>query len=319
VSDAARRLIREPGADDPRQYVERVRRLACWYVGLFMLSLVGIVMLIWRAQLYVTLAQRSNVETLVLAFLFVFFAYLAVLSSRGAWGALRLARLSFGGDWLARQRRKTYALGPPRRPSVVDLNVLLEQDQRPGESFTLTVADRAGSMGRLVVDGARLKYQPDHGGASNDVLAYVESQITRLLRERGQDVDVEIVVWKNIDDEAAERYHGLVEFARNLERQLDRGGLWPKVRLSATELSELEARLAEICPALRDEGFLPEWDYTAEHKLPLIPEPLGLVTLSRTYDRVDPSSSMGFAVLVVGILVMLLVLFTIIPPWVPGT
>jgi len=82
---------------------------------------------------------------------------------------------------------------------------------------------------------------------------------------------------------------------------------------------ELEARLAEICPALRDEGFLPQWDYSAEHKLPIIPEPLGLVTLSKSYDRVDPASSMGFAVLVVGLLVLVLVLFTIFPPWVPGT
>jgi len=312
-------LIREPGADDPRQYAERVRRLAWWYIGLFTLSLVGLVMLVWRAQLYVTLAQRSNVETLVLAFLFVFFAYLTALSSRGAWGALHLARLSLGGDWLARQRRKTDALGPPSKASVVDLNVLLEHDQRPGESFTLTVADRGGSMGRLVVEGARLKYQPDYGGASNEVLAFVERQVSRLLRERGDDLDVDIVTWKNIDDEAAERYYGMVQFARNLERQLGKGELWPKVCLSAAELSELEGRLAEICPALRDEAFLPQWDYSAEHKLPIIPEPLGLVTLSRTYDRVDPSSSMGFAVLVVAVVVMLLVLFTIFPPWVPGT
>jgi hypothetical protein len=319
VSDAARRLIREPGADDPRQYAERVRLLRLWYVGLFTLSLIGIGLLVWRAQFFVMLTQRSNVETLTLAFLLVFFVYLIALSIRGAWGALRLVHLSMGGDWQARQRRKAHALGPPsRRPCVVDLNVLLEQEERPGESFELTVADRAGPMGRLVVDGARLRYLSDYGEPSNDVLAFVESQITRLLHQRGEDAEVGIVVWKNIDDEDAERYHGIVEFARNLERQLGKGDLWPKVRLRTAELAELERRLSDICPALRDEGFLPLWDYAAEHKLPIIPEPLGLITLSRTYDRVDPSSSMGCAVLVVAVVVVILALFILLPPWVPG-
>ncbi|HEY3058466.1 MAG TPA: hypothetical protein VGL99_05775 [Chloroflexota bacterium] len=319
MSDAARRLVREPGADDPRQYAERVHRLAWWYIGLFVLSLVGIGLLIWRAQLFVTLAQRSNVETLTLAFLLVFFAYLTVLSVRGALGALRLAGLSIGRDWLEQQRRKAEALGTSRSaPHVVDLNVLLEVEDRPGQPVQLVVADRAGAMGRVTIDGARMRYQCERGDGSNDVLAFIESQVTRMLRERGDDFSVDIVVWKNIDDEAAERYHGMVEFARNLERQLDKGDLWPKVRLSPQEVAELERRLSAICPALRDEGFLPQWDYAAEHKLPIIPEPLGLVTLSRSYDRVDPASSMGCAVLVVAVVVVILALFIFIPPWVPG-
>ena len=319
MSDAARRLVREPGADDPRQYAERVHRLAWWYIGLFALSLIGIGLLIWRAQLFVTLTQRSNVETLTLAFLLVFFVYLAALSVRGALGALRLARLSIGGEWLEEQRRKSESLGTKRsEPHVVDLNVLLEVQDRPGQPWQLAVADRAGSMGTVFVDGARMRYVSDHGEGSNDVLAFIESQVTRLLRERGDDFAVDIVVWKNIDDEAAERYHGMVEFARNLERQLDKGDLWPKVRLNSDEIAELERRLSAICPALRDEGFLPQWDYAAEHKLPIVPEPLGLITLSRSYDRVDPASSMGCAVLVVAVVVAILALFTFMPPWVPG-
>lgn len=319
MSDAARRFIREPGADDPRQYFERVRRLALWYVGLTGLSLVGIGLLLWRAQLFVTLAQRSNVETLTLAFLLVFFVYLIALSARGAWGALRIVRLSLGGDWMARQQRKARALGSGKpEPRVVDLNVLLELHERPGEPFELRVADRAGAMGRVVVAGARLSYLASYGQASNEVLAYVERQLTRVLRDRGDLTDVDIVTWKDIDEEESERYHGLVEFARNLERQLDKGDLWPKVRLNTAEIALLEARLSEICAAVRDEGFLPQWDYSAEHKLPIVPEPLGLISLSRTYDRVDPSSSMGCAVLVVAIVVVILALFIFIPPWVPG-
>ena len=319
MSELDRRLVREPGVEDPHQYRERVHRLAWWYVGLFALSLVGIGLLIWRAQLFVTLTQRSNVETLTLAFLMVFFGYLVVLSAPGAWGVLRMLRLSLGGDWITQQRRKMDALGGQRRgPNIVDVNVLLEQDGRPGEPVELNVGDRAGAMGRIVIDGSRMRFYCAHGDGSNDVLAFVESQVTRLLRDRGDESEVDIVSWKNIDDEAAERYHGMVEFARNLERQLEKGDLWPKVRLDSNELAVLEARLSAICPALRDEGFLPQWDYAAEHKLPIIPEPLGLITLSRTYDRVDPASSMGCAVFVVAAVVVVLAVFILMPPWVPG-
>src|ERR671930_2695752 len=107
--DATRRFITEPGSDTAEQYRQRVRRLATWYVALFGLSLLGVGLLIWRAQLFVTLSQRSNVETLTLAFLLVFFVYLAVLSAPGAWGTLRMIRHSIGGDWTAQQERKTRA------------------------------------------------------------------------------------------------------------------------------------------------------------------------------------------------------------------
>jgi hypothetical protein len=50
-------------------------------------ALIGIGLLVWKAQLFVTLTQRSNVETLTLAFFLVFFAYLGILSARGAVGA----------------------------------------------------------------------------------------------------------------------------------------------------------------------------------------------------------------------------------------
>lgn len=319
MSDIARGLIKEPGAEDALHYARRVRRLAVSYVALFALSLLGIGLLVWRAQLFVTLAQRSNVETLTLAFLMVFFGYLVTLSAPGVWGVLQIARHSLTGDWASRQQRKMRALGPSAgRPTVADLNVIVELEGQPGAAFELAVADSAGRMGRLRVDGARLSYLADHRDGSNDVLAYLERQVARVLGDRGQSVDVDIVAWKKIDDEDAERYHGMVEFARNLERQLGGGALWPKVQLTAADHQELENRLRSICPALRDEGFLPQWDYQAEHKLPIIPEPLGLISLNRTEQRVDPIASMGCAVLVVLVVVMILALFIVVPPWVPG-
>lgn len=320
----AHNIISEPGADNPRHYRERVYMLAASYLGLFFGSLLGIGLLVWKAQLYVTLTQRSNVETLTLAFFLVFFGYLVVLSARGALGALRvfwygaLGRSTLDRDAL--ERRKMRALGPARGPGpVVELNVILEREGHPGEAFEIPVEDAAGTMGRIVVDGARLQHHATHRDGSNELLAYFQVQADKLVRARGSGPGVDIVAWKKIDDEAAEQYHGLVQFARNLERQLGKGDLWPKARLTAEDCQELQRRLALICPALRSEGFLPHWDYVGEHKLPIIPEPLGLISLSRSEARVDPVSSMGCAVWVVLAAVGVLALFILFPPWVPGS
>lgn len=323
MTDIGRTLIREPGAGEPGQYARRVFTLAAAYVGLFGGAVAGVALLIWKAQLYVTLSQRSNVETLVLAFLLVFFGYVAILSARGVPGAARIASYELlaraTGDRAAVERRKMEVLGPPRTSwPVVMLNVILEREGRPGEPFEIAVADGAGSMGPVRVDGARLTHVPAHRGGSNDLLAFVAVQVAEIVRRRGVEREVDVVAWKKIDDEATEQYYGLVEFARNLQRHLGAGDLWPKVVLTDADCHELERRLAAICPALRNEAFLPDWEYQAEHKVPIVPEPLGLVSLARTERRVDPVTSMGCAVLVVLAVVAILALFIVAPPWVPG-
>jgi hypothetical protein len=322
VPAAAPNPIREPGAEDARHYRRRVNTLAAEYVVLFVAALGGIVLLVWQAQLFVTLTQRSNVETLTLAFFFAFFGYLAALSAPGALGALRVGwyavQARATGDRDALERRKVRALGPGGGSAAANLNVVLELEGRPGEAFEIPVADRAGPMGRLRVDGSRIEHLPVHKDGSSNLLAYFHVQVATLLRQRGASQNVEIVAWKKTDDELTEQYHGLVQFARNLERQLGKGDLWPKARLTEADCRQLGQRLAEICPALRDEGFLPSWDYQAEHKLPVIPEPLGLVSLSRTEPRVDPVSSMGCAVWVVLAALAVFALFVAVPPWVPG-
>src|SRR5207237_2543390 len=72
-------------------YVRRVHILAATYAVLFCASVAGVVVLAIYGKLFVTLAQRSNVETLTILFLLVLYAYLVALSARGALGAARLA------------------------------------------------------------------------------------------------------------------------------------------------------------------------------------------------------------------------------------
>jgi hypothetical protein len=301
-----------------------VRRLALFYVLLFLGALVGIALIIWKAQLFVTLAQRSNVETLTIAFLFVFFAYLAGISAPGALGVARLlyyelpARL--GQDRDAVERRKWEVLGPSgHEPPRAALNRVLEAEGRPGEAFELAVADHVGSMGVLRVDGAEIMHLGARKDGSNTLLAYFVHQTDDVLGARGMQANVDVIDWSRIDDETTEQYLGMVRFARNLERHLGADELWPKVRLTDADCEELERRMALVCPALRNESFLPDWEYAGEHKLPLIPEPLGLVSLSRSERRVDPEASLGCAVLVVAAAVVVLALFLKFPPWVPGS
>jgi hypothetical protein len=320
--DLARALIREPDVASARAYARRVGQLAAVYVSLFCLSLAGILLVAWNGRLFVTLAQRSNVETLVVAFILLLFAYLALVSSTGAWGGARILawraarRLGLGADDI--ERRKLAALGRPRRGPAVALNRVLERRGRPGEPFDLVLADAAGEAGRLRVDGVRVTHLEAPGNGSNDLLAYFVRQLATVLEIDPDQLDV--VCWRAIDEEDFHRYVGMVDAFRALGRRVGGGThLWPRLTISAEQCAAIEARLSEVCGAIRDEGFLPQREFEGEHKIPIIPEPLGIVSLARREKRVDPLSSMGSSLVIVAAIVALVVLFVLRPPWVPGT
>jgi hypothetical protein len=316
-------FVREPGSQTPEQYQRRVTELAWAYVALFLFSLIGAILLVWHGQLFVGLAQRSNVETLTLAFFLVFFAYIAVISAPGAWGALTVLRFDLERHWsrdaLSVEQKMAARLGPPRDEApIAALNRLLEREGMAGQSFDLAITDTAGSQGIIHVDGAQVTHFSKFGEGSNSLLAFVVHQVNSLISKRGDARRLEVVEWQTIDDESAQKYLSSVHFARNLERTLNAGELWPKTLLTGDECLELERRLTAVCPALRSEGFLPDWEFSGEHKLPIIPEPLGLVSLGRSERRVDPLASMGCAVIVVLGIVIILGFFILFPPWVPG-
>jgi hypothetical protein len=195
--------------------------------------------------------------------------------------------------------------------------VALELEGRPGAPFALEVGDAAGRLGRLEVDGARLVHRAERRDGSNNLLAFFAHQVSDVAgRRQGRAVDV--VEWGRLDDEATHQFLGLVEFARNLGAALDRPRLWPTVVLSPADVAELERRLAAVSPALRDEAWLPHWEYQAEHKLPIVPEPLGLASLGRTERRADPLASIGALAVVVISAVVILAGVLAWPPWIPG-
>jgi hypothetical protein len=315
MRDLLKRVVSEPGADTAEGFTRRVRMLAVTYLILFCSSCAGAVVLAVHGKLFVTLAQRSNVETLTILFMLVFYAYLAALSARGALGALRIfvyaARRRFSRDAGAERARQLETLGKPGMGPWAATSKVLERAD--GGALRFELRDEQGSHGFIEVEGARVSQRDARGGGSADLLAYFVRQVAEVT---GQEIAV--VVWGQLDDDEGERYVAQVEFARALRRQLGAGPLWPTVTLSAAQCEEIDGRLRRIASALLEDALLPDWEYEAEHKLPVIPEPLGLVSLSRSAKRADPVATMGFATAIVLITLAVVVLFIVDKPWVPG-
>ncbi|MFT3913405.1 MAG: hypothetical protein QM704_04705 [Anaeromyxobacteraceae bacterium] len=316
-----RRLVDEPGADSPVEYARRVGALAVLYPLVTLGALAGELLLGLRVRLLVTLAQRSNVETLTLAFFAVFFAYVGVLAGRGAPGALRvlawraLARLH-GREATERARHRALRPACGEGPFVA-LNVVLERPGRPGAPFSLPVEDAAGRIGHLEVDGACVRDRPERQDGSTNLLAFFARQVSSLAPAPGGR-GVDVVAWGTLDDDQTRAYLAQVDFARNLGAALGHEGLWPRVVLDDAQVAELGRRIAAICPALREEAQLPHWEYEAEHKLPIVPEPLGLASLGRTERRADPLPALAALTWAVFTALGILVAVTVAPPWVPG-
>ncbi|HEX5141850.1 MAG TPA: hypothetical protein VFX19_12970 [Dehalococcoidia bacterium] len=313
-------VIREPQADTARQFSARVNLLAGLYALLFVASIAGIVLIVQWGKLLVTLSQRSNVETLTLVFFLAFYLYFILISWRGMLGALRV--FYFGLRARIRgaeqgERAKDAALRRPGVEHSVGLNLIIERADLGHEPFRLRVSDGYSELGVVDVDGARLTYIPAYHGSSSELFIFLIHQINLLLRS-GKKRRLDIVEWEKIDGEAMEQYVAMVEFARNLSRSLDIEETWPRIVLTEADCRVLEDRLSEICPALRSEAMLPQWEYSGDHKLPLIPEPLGLFSLGVSEKRVDPIASMGAASLIVGATVLGFAFVIALPPWVPG-
>jgi hypothetical protein len=315
-------FVREQGTSSIPAYRRRVRRLALIYTGIVCVCLATIVLIVVKGKLFITLSQRSNVETLTLAFIIVLFGYLAIVSLPGFWGALTILALNapawLGRDQQAVEQRKQAALKPHSGdPAAAYLNCRVEQLGQRGEPVRIPLRDAAGSLGRIVVDGVRMTHEEALQAGSNSLFGYFEQRIQQLVRQRDPRARVESVQWATIDDEQALQYESLATFGARLEQQLKLDPLWPTVELTEEDLSTLVSEGRELCPILRNEAHLPDLEYSAEHRLPIIPEPLGIISLSRQESRADPVASMGCALLVALLICAIVLAIIFFPPWTP--
>jgi len=84
----AEKAVKEHATKDPPSYTRRVRWVALIYFVLNILSIAIIVTIAWRVQFFVTLSQRSNVETLTLVIIFILAVYYLLTTFKGLIGAL---------------------------------------------------------------------------------------------------------------------------------------------------------------------------------------------------------------------------------------
>src|SRR5690242_21024131 len=169
MANLARMVIAEPEIGDARHYAFRVKTLSVLYMAHFTGAIAGCVLLLWQAKLFVTLTQRSNVETLTLAFFFVFFAYLAALTSRGASSGIQVLFHTWRGTAPTLPARE-----PGADPPTVATNLAVESAAAPLSPLELRIGDEHdGGMGVFRIEGARIEHRASHGTCNNNAFAYL--------------------------------------------------------------------------------------------------------------------------------------------------
>jgi hypothetical protein len=314
--DLPRVALREPGVANARDYARRVRGLAVVHPCLFVASIVGFVLLIWRGEFFVTLSQRSNVETLTIAFFLLYFGYFAVVTAHGALGSVRIAlfalRARLSRDPRGVDAARVAVLGKRGPGAAAAFDKAIELEGRPGQPWEIELHDASGSLGRLRISGVRVEHLDTFRDGSNTLLAYLERKITAITGS-----ELTIVHWRSTGGEELLQYAVTSDALRALGDKLSTR-VWPTIVLGDAQRLALEREMCALCPALRDEAFLPDWEFEGEHKLPIIPEPLGIISLSRAERRVDPLASLSSVLVMVVIVVAVICFFLARPPWLPG-
>ncbi len=298
-------------------YATRVRILAIIYFSLNAVAIAVIVTVIWRVQFFITLAQRSNIETLTLAIVFVLAAYYIYSTFRGFIGAIRMLLLNASPR--DREARKQKAMKSGGKSKYVCFDHVVCPKGKHGEPIKWEVGDEAGKLGDIVVDGVRATYYPLKEGLSGSFFQFLTAQMNNAVHRQDESASLLITQWSTIDEDEASSYHSMVEAFRNLEQQLAKGKpLWPTVELPSEDIDDIGKQIRRLVPALRSESLLPDVEYSVEYSVPILPEPLGFIRLSRNENRADPLTTMGCAGIIMLSVMLLLFFMIILPPWLPS-
>jgi hypothetical protein len=313
----AEQVIKEVATRTPERYAARVRMMALIYFMLNLLALSVIVTILWRVQFFITLAQRSNVETLVLAIVFALALYYIASTFRGFLGAVRIFILNLGSSNREERKHSAIKTGGSKKYVCFDQAVYLQG--KHDEPLRWVVADDAGKLGELEIDGVKATYYPIKDGMNGSIFEFLADQIEHAIQKRDLDASLQITQWSTIDEDKATTYNSTVEAFRNLERQLGKGEpIWPSVEITQEEVDEIGKELRRLVPSLRNESFLPDVEYSVEYNVPILPEPLSFVRLSRNENRADPVITMGYSVITLIVVMLILVFIIVLPPWVPS-
>jgi hypothetical protein len=306
--------------ESPVQSVGDLRRrtsiLAGIHVVLTTASIALLAVLVLRLKLLVTLAQRSNVETLLIGFFVAFVLVLLVTTGPAAVGsftllALRLLPTDRRQKWI--QRRRVETRRGERMVALLNLWVA-----GPDGTIEIELEDGFGRLGTLRVRGVELQVDDAPDGLGGPLFELTSALLDDVAALDPHGSRLGIILWSNVDRSQAEAYQSQVRAFDRLAGVLETESLWPTARIDADGLSRVRAVLAEAMPHLRETVLMPDVDYAAEFSIPLVPEPLAFVQIHRSESRADPVASLGCAAVMVLAALIAAAWLVLFPPWVPG-
>ena len=306
--------------ESPVQDVGDLRRrtslLAVIHVVLTAASIGLLAFLVLRLKLLVTLAQRSNVETLLLLFFAAFVTVLLITTGRSTVGAITLLGLRVLPTDRAQRWIQAHAVEPRREERTLALLNLWVAG--PGGALELPLEDGVGRLGLLRVHGVELQLEQAPDAIAGPLFELVTAVLSDTAKRDPHGSPLGIVLWANVDRSEAEVYRSQAHAFGRLAQALEKGPLWPTVVVDHEGMARLRAVVDEATPHLREAALMRDIDYAAEFSIPLVPEPLAFVQIHRSESRADPVASLGCATLMVLAALVAVAWVVFFPPWVPG-
>jgi hypothetical protein len=308
--------LMESPVTDPASLRRRIRVLTAIHLVLPAACLAVLGLVVWRIRHLVTLSQRSNVETALIGFVTVFLLYLLVTTAPATRGALALVFLALRGRARFQQRLQERA----GRGSTTDKRAYLNVRVHAvgGGPIEVPIADEVGGLGRLRVEGVEVAFLGVSNRLSTSTFRLVAETLGRVGEPGNGAHSPRVVAWDGIDPESSERYASAAWAFVRLEAVLDKGPLWPSLAVAPAGVEQLAVVMREVTPFLREDIMLPDIEYSAEFSIPIIPEPLAFMQLSRQQQHADSVASLGAATIVVLVILAVIAWLIAAPPWVPG-
>jgi hypothetical protein len=308
-------MMEAPAFDPPT-----LRRRTNWLIAIHLVlataAIAVLVLVAWRIRILITLAQRSNVETLVIAFVVIFLAYVLITTAPATLGSMRILAYRALGTERAQRALQRKVRSDRKETKRSHMNMAVRGPG--GRDVGIPIQDRFGKICDLELHLTEVVFRDAPEELTHSVLQLVVQTLAEVGTVEGTDHEPKVVYWDSIDESASEAYAAQVAAFSHLERALGKEPLWPQVRIDKAGIERLEEMLKEAAPTIRENLLLPDIEYSAEFTIPIIPEPFAFMQLSRRMEHADAVASMGCATLVALAILAVIAWIVVNPPWVPG-
>ena len=297
----------ESPATDPASLRRRINWLIAIHLVLATAAIAVLVLVVWRIRMLITLAQRSNVETLV---------NLLVTTAGATIGALRILGYRAMGAERAQRSLQRKARRDRKETKRSHMNVAVRGPG--GHDVEIPIEDRFGKICTLRLHLTEVAFEDAPEELTHSAQQLVVHKLAEVGTLEGTAHEPQVIYWDSLDEGQAEAYASQVGAFDRLEKALGKDALWPSVRIDKGGVEQIRKVLEEAAPSIRENLLLPDIEYSADFTIPIIPEPFAFMQLRRRMDHADAVASMGCATIVVLIFLVAISWIIVNPPWVPG-